>query len=413
MESNSNFLFLKIMVGDWINQSRDEREISVVSKLGARVIVLAKSEQSSEQCSDTLRTTAEGYKVLSASTRPFGGFVPKTINRFLALFIWARLARKLKPNVISGHDLPGLFIGYISMLFLPKSRKASLIYDSHEFELGRNTKRNKVSTWAVCGLERFLMRQCDFSMMVNDSIADEVQRIHHLTQRPVVVRNVPPYWILDEKKTKLIRTKLCGELNVSEDMFLAMYHGGILHYRGIEQFLQAVAKTKNTAAVILGNGEESYVQSLQQLANGLNIAHRVLFHSAVSFSELPSFVAAVDVGVGFINPTCRSYYFALPNKLFENIQGLTPLIVSNLPEMASVINHYQIGLAVDFGSVDALACAIERMKSDTIFYRTCKENLIQAKRELCWENELKVLEAAYRPLLVSEGISTPVVAKKT
>ena len=33
--------------------------------------------------------------------------------------------------------------------------------------------------------------------MVNDSIADEVQRIHGLRERPVVV-DIPNYWNIDE-----------------------------------------------------------------------------------------------------------------------------------------------------------------------------------------------------------------------
>lgn len=35
------------------------------------------------------------------------------------------------------------------------------------------------------------------------------------------------------------------------------------------------------------------------------------------------------------------------------------------------------------------------MLRDKLFYNTCKENLKQAKKELCWENERIKLEKAF------------------
>lgn len=57
-------------------------------------------------------------------------------------------------------------------------------------------------------LERFLIKRCAFSIMVNDSIADEVQKIHKLKQRPIVVRSTPEKWTVDPEETKKKRREL-------------------------------------------------------------------------------------------------------------------------------------------------------------------------------------------------------------
>ena len=44
--------------------------------------------------------------------------------------------------------------------------------------------------------------------MVNDSIADEVQKIHKLKQRPIVVRSTPEKWAVDPEETKKKRREL-------------------------------------------------------------------------------------------------------------------------------------------------------------------------------------------------------------
>lgn len=386
---------LKICCGTWQNASRDKRELSVCRELGMETVVMAKGQPGDSFREDEV----DGFQVFRFSTRPLGtaSFL-NPLNRVLSLFIWGWKARKFHADIITGHDLPGLFVGYLSNIC--NRHKVKLIYDSHEFEIGRAVKRNHFQIWVVTHFERFLMKRCAFSIMVNDSIADEVQRIHRLKERPVVARNVPPYWELNSFETTRVRSDFLNKLGLPENTFLVMCHGAIVPSRGIEPMLQAVARIPETAAVILGNASNSkYLSSLHALCTKLNIMDRVLFHSAVPVGVLRNYVGAVDVGACLIVGSHRSYYLSLPNKFFENIQSLTPLIVSDFPEMGKLINSYGIGLAADPENVEEIAAAIRRMKDDREFYATCKENLKQAKEELCWEKEKNTLRQAYAALV--------------
>lgn len=381
---------LKICVGTWANASRDKRELSVCAELGMAIEIMAKGEVTG------VKETIDGYLVNRFSTRPWK-HLSAGINRFVAVFTWAHYARQFHADIISGHDLIALTIGYLSNLFQPKAKKARLVYDSHEFELGRNAKRNKLTLFCIKLLEGFLMRRCAFSIMVNDSIADEVQRIHKLKTRPIVVRNIPNYWELDDTSVMQKRTELCAALNVPKYTFLLLYHGALFNNRGIEKILRAVAQTEGTAAIVLGNGEPTYIASLQALCGQLNILSRVLFLPAVPLSRLFSYIAAADVEILIGAPDVRSYYLSLPNKFFESIQAETPVIVGG-PETGKLTSAYGIGCIVDPSNDSYLINAIEKLRVNKSYYNTCKKNLKKAKQELCWENEKDRLKKAYSEL---------------
>ena len=385
---------LKICANTWDSASRDKRELSLCRDLGAETLVMAKGAPG-----DSFRKEeVSGFPVYRFSTRPLGTARWLTpLNQILSLFVWGRKARKFRPDVITGHDLPGLFVGYLSNFGNP--HKAALVYDSHEFEIGRAVRRSRLQIWLVTHLERFLMKRCAFSIMVNDFIADEVQRIHRLKERPVVARNVPSYWELDPAEAARVRSGLLEKLGLPEGTFLTMYHGALMPERGIENLLRAVALTPGTAAVVLGNGNESYVSSLHALCRELGAADRVLFHPAVPVEALRNYAGAADMGVSLLQPVVRNHILALPNKFFENIQSLTPVIVSDFPAISSLLRHYGIGLPVNPESPEDIAAAIRRRRDAREFFAACPGNRKRAKEELCWEREKTALEEAYRRIL--------------
>lgn len=391
---------LKITSGEWINASRDKRELSVLQELGAEVLVMAKGNQGDNFKKDNI----DGYNVFRFSTRPLGNITfLNPINRFLSIFIWAYKVKKIKPDIISGHDLIPLLIGWLSNI--GRRYKTKLVYDSHEFELMslKHINKGKAHLLFIKKLELFLINRSVFSIMVNDSIADEVQRIHKIKERPIVVRNTPEHWKLNQVEIINTRKSLCKKLNVAEDVFFVMYHGSIVPSRGIEEVLEAVSRTEGTAAIILGSGDENYLQSLNKLTTSLSIRNRTLFLNEVPINELYKYIGASNCGVmtvrGMYSGKKVSYYYGLGNKFFENIQSLTPVICSDLPEFKRLISKYKIGLTVDPASIEDIAAGINLLKDDKMLYAEFKNNLKKAKDDLCWENEKTVLEKAYKMIM--------------
>jgi len=287
------------------------------------------------------------------------------------------------------------------MSILGRRKHPLLVYDAHELETGRNmngAERGKASTALIARLERFLMRRCAFTIAVNDSIADEMLAVHGLpgSMRPVVVRSTPSYWEYDAEAVARNRAGFCRELGVDPDTaFLAMYHGGLMPDRGIEQIIEAVSRVEDCRLVVMGNGDDAYAGELRALADACGVADRVLFHPAVDRGVLESHVAAADVGLALIQNVARSYYLSLPNKFFENIQAEVPIIASNFPEMSYLVEEYGIGLTANPCEISEIAACLERMRDDAALRQSCKEGLKEAKRDLCWEREQAVLRDAY------------------
>lgn len=392
---------LKITTNNWENESRDIRELNVVKEIGADVLIMAKGEMTGEV------DIVKGFKVYRMSTKPLGNKVPASINRIVSLVTWAHQARKFKPDIISGHDLIPLFIGWLSTCFVRKSKKPQLVYDSHEFTIYAGNK-SKIIELFTKYLERFLIKKCVFTIEVNDGIADEVKKIHKLKERPVVVRNIPERWNIDSDVCAQMRKNLLerfGEkVNITSEMqekkeILMSYHGMIAVERGIENLIRALSEDKRLKLLVLGNGKKSYIEKLILLAKSLGVENRVLFHSAVPNNELWKYIGATDVGMVTVRAAWKSYYYMLPNKLFENIQAEVPVVCSDFPVIRDVVEKYEVGGTCNPDDVNSIVNAIHELCNNHEKYKRVKENTKKAKEILCWENEKKVLESAYKGCL--------------
>ena len=389
-------VMLKIHTGTWVNASRDKRDLSAAMEVGFDVAVMAKGEPR-----DKMRQTEiDGFRAYLCDTRPLKK-LPNSVNRMISALQWGNYIRKFNADVLNCHDLNALQIGWMSTWFVPKCKRPKLVYDAHEFEIGRNTdkKRGKLTAWFVQLTEKFLMKRADLNMMVNDCIADETAKIHGLKEKPLVIRNICNNWKLDQESIAAARRGLLRELKLPEDTFLVMYHGTLKHGRGIEQLIEVAAINDRIALVILGYGTDAYVSTLTQQVQQKQVADRVLFHPAVPHGELWKYVGAADVGMVTVQNVCTSYYYMLPNKFFENVQSLTPVICSNFPEVSKLTNDYGIGLTCDPADIQDINAKIEKMRMDKEFYESCKCNLLKAKEELCWEREKEKLVSAYRQLM--------------
>ena len=387
---------LKINPDTWKNASRDKRDLSAAMEAGFDVAVVAKGEKG-----DKMRLgETEGFPVYFCDTRPLPRLSVK-VNRVLAALQWIWYISKTDADVLNCHDLKALEMGYLATRLMPKKKRPMLLYDAHEFEIGRNTdgRRGKFAAWFVQHAEKFLMKRADLSVMVNDSIADETAKIHGLETKPLVIRNICNNWQLDETAIAAARKAFLQELNMPEDTFIVMYHGGLMPARGIEQLIEVVAINDRIALVVLGNGPDAYVSSLRKQVEQKQIAERVLFHPAVPHGELWKYVGAADVGMVVLQNVCMNHYYTLPNKYFENVQSLTPVICSNFPEVSKLTTEYGIGLVCDSADIQDINAKIEKMRTDKEFYESCKQNLLKAKEELCWEREKEKLVSAYEQMM--------------
>jgi glycosyltransferase involved in cell wall biosynthesis len=107
-----------------------------------------------------------------------------------------------------------------------------------------------------------------------------------------------------------------------------------------------------------------------------------------------------DLGISLEEDLGLNYRFALPNKLFDYIQCGVPVLVSNLPEMRHIVEHYQIGAIAETHQRKELAEILKTALFDQAKIAVWKQNLPFAAKELCWENEEKIIQEIYRSFLL-------------
>jgi len=141
--------------------------------------------------------------------------------------------------------------------------------------------------------------------------------------------------------------------------------------------------------VIIGDGELE--ESYKNLAKEMGINEQVIFAGKVNQDEILSYTKTADVGLSIIENMSLSYYYALPNKLFEYIMVEIPVIVSNLPQMKEIVEKYKVGLVVNLDNPVELVDAIKQLTEDKVLNGKFKENCRIASKELNWENEIQNL----------------------
>lgn len=381
---------LKICVNKWENESRDERELSVYKKSGASVCVMAKGEPHDRGRHDIVH----GFDVYRFGTK-FGG--PSYLDKIRATIFWVNHVADFKPDVISGHDVPGMLIAWLYAKKIPCEKRPFLIYDAHEFEPARNTVRSSLQTKIICTIEKKLIKSCNLMIAVNSGVSEAYRNYYGLNVLPLSIRNIPPKAVTDADASSVIRNEY--ENAVGKGFFL-MYHGILCKGRGLEKSIKCLKSDSSLRLVILGNENSvGYKDSLVSLAEKEGVSGRIFWHDAVPNIELAKYIGAADVSMIIIEPITESYRLALPNKLFESIQAGTPVITSFLPEMTKIVESYVIGLTCDYDDQENINSAVKNIRSDKEKYMKFKRNIAHAAEALCWENESNVLKDAFSTMI--------------
>jgi len=296
------------------------------------------------------------------------------------------------PDLIHAHDANTLY---------PAGRSAKklgvpFVYDSHELW----THRNRVSVSESlrrkeARSERYWARRAARVITVSPSIAQWLKKRYRLHELPELVRNIPPFdGHLPSREGGRLR-ELAG-LQYTDKV--VVYCGGITTNRGIEQAIEATAALpRDTHFVLLGYGNETFQAKLLELVEANGVGERVHFIGSVPSAEVSAALADADVSLVLTQPTCLSYAYSLPNKLFESIHAGIPVLSTRLIDAAALIDEYEVGetVAVDAGASELAARMEDVIARNSEFHAAA----VRAASKLTWENEAGRLIAVWSQAL--------------
>ncbi|MFW5886540.1 MAG: glycosyltransferase family 4 protein [Bacteroidota bacterium] len=284
-------------------------------------------------------------------------------------------------SVITANDTDTLPATYL----VSKIKRNALVYDAHEYFTGVPELVNRKfiqSFWKI--IEKIILPDVRNAMTVNHSIASIYEKEYGIKMK--VVRNVP-LGTLQENSSNWELIDKAGFL---------LYQGAVNVGRGLELMIDAVSLL-DEVFVIAGDGD--IIKDLQEKVSAMGLQEKVIFTGKLPLEKLAGLTKRAAIGISLEENLGINYYYALPNKIFDYINSGVPVLVSDLPEMSSLVEKYNVGLVLKKRTPAYLANILKDMLNDKNKRLMWYENIDKAKLELCWEKEEQHVKDLYKPYL--------------
>ncbi len=282
-------------------------------------------------------------------------------------------------RIILSNDLDTLLSCSIAAFL----RRKQLVFDSHELfpEVPELVYRPKVrKVWQM--LEKKLVSRIKFGFTVSPSIADYYYKTYGVKFE--TIRNLSKFRFDHEFE----------EHEKSNDQKVIIYQGALNLGRGLELLIESMQYIKGAKLQIIGSGDVS--SRLKRLTKKLNLSDKVEFIGRQPLEKLWDYTVNASIGVSLEENLGLNYQYALPNKLFDYIQARIPVVISDLPEMTTIVNRYKIGKILFERTPKKLAQLLQELLNEGIMEKEYTTNLELAARELCWEIEEDKLIRLFR-----------------
>lgn len=116
---------------------------------------------------------------------------------------------------------------------------------------------------------------------------------------------------------------------------------------------------------------------------------RVRILDPIKSEEIVRRINRYDIGVFLVPPVNFNYANGLPNKLFDFIQARLAVAVGPTPEMAEIVNHYELGVVSEDFTPESLANKLQAITHEQLI--AYKKNSITAATNLNAEKNENIL----------------------
>ena len=179
-----------------------------------------------------------------------------------------------------------------------------------------------------------------------------------------------------------------------DSRFRIAYVGLLQVERGLLAVIDVIARNQNWTLEIAGfGGDESLIRELSSpLCN-------VVWHGRVDYERAIEISRQADVLFATYDPTIPNHRYSSPNKVFEAMMLGKPIIVSRDTNMDQIILSSDCGLVVNYGSVDELEAAFQKLLRDDGFRVRLGNNARKAyETRYSWKNMTERLLHLYHQI---------------
>ncbi len=289
-----------------------------------------------------------------------------------------------KAPLLLANDLDTLPPNYIA----GKLKGSIVVYDTHEFftETAELYNRSFVKNIWV-RIENLFFPRIKYIYTVNHTIADLYKQKYD--KDLLVVRNVPI--LAKQQSIHNDNAPVAAFAIPSNKKILLLQGNGINENRGAEE-LVAAATLLNDAFIVVIAGGGLIMDLLKKTVTENNLQQKVLFTGVLPFQQLQQLTQKAYCGFSLDKPININQQASLPNKLFDYLAADVPVIVSNIKEVAAIVQQYKVGIVIDEVTPEKIVAAVTALANDERVYALYKTNARKAISELNWEHEKKIIE---------------------
>ena len=283
--------------------------------------------------------------------------------------------------MVNCHGISVLPVGLVFRLF----KGSVVIYDTHELE-SKKINVSPLESRIYRIFEKLSFPYIDAQFVVSDHIGNYYSDMYGDGKKIHVVYNKPRYRNLSGNRD------LREKLGLGSNEIVYLYQGLLARGRGIDLLLDVFrGMERNRHIVFMGSGVfEGRVKD----AGGS--CRNIHYMEPVPPDRVVDVAMSADVGLSIIENVSLSYYYSLPNKVFEYLMAGLPILVSDFPEMESLVSRYDCGWSVKVCG-DELRNFIAGMDKTGIEEK--KEHVLKNRMQFSWEGEESRLLESYESVL--------------
>lgn len=300
-------------------------------------------------------------------------------------FLVLRYSIKNKVGVVTVHGLVQLPIAFLVMICCG----AKIIYDAHELE---------TETTSLSGFRKLLYKIIEYIFIkfvshvfvASPSICAWYEEKYRLGDRVSVLMNV------HKRASSLSSGKLHESLNIPETKKIILYQGALINGRGIEQLVDAFNTLNDSQFVLVFMGYGSFQEKIvnESLKNP-----SILYHPAVSQSELCDYTKSAHCGVCYVKNGSLNDDLCLPNKFFEYLFAGVPVIASHAPDMQKILEKYELGVVINQLDGKTLSSSLNEILK--LRNESFEKRVFELNRDFNWDIQERRIGEVYRKLITT------------
>jgi len=311
--------------------------------------------------------------------------VPQVIDDEIAL---GPVLDELAPEVIHIHDVY-LLCPAIRAAQRAKAagRRPWVLFDNPENQLGQ-AYRDPREIAAYGDLEREFIGYADQITTVSPELADLLVDRYGLANQPALVLNAPQGTRADPAGS------IRQDLGLGPQVPIMVYGGGINTARGLHTVVAALPQLPGVHFVMVHNFHSHVVKDLESQAESLGVRDRLHRVPLVPHDQVVPYYGSATIG---LSPLLRgpNHDIALTNKFLEYIRAGLPVVTSDTPTQAKLVQRWGNGAVYPAGDVPGFVAAARQVLGQAEALSQAILSNQQLQHWASWAAQAEVIQRLY------------------